>query len=93
MMGGAYSISAAQSIFTDKLIHYLQLNVPDIDPMAVIGPGATQFRSTMPSAAISGIVLSYMRSLHIVFAFAIALAGISTIVGIFAKWKTIHIRL
>jgi MFS transporter, DHA2 family, glioxin efflux transporter len=93
MMGGAYFISVAQAIFANKLLHNLQVNVPEINPMTVIGLGATRFRGTMPPAAIPGIVLSYMQSLHIVFAFAIALAGLSTIISMLAKWRTIHVRL
>jgi hypothetical protein len=93
MMGGAYFISAAQSIFANKLIHYLQLNVPEIDPMAVISIGATQFRGSLPASSVPGIVLSYMQSLHVVFILAIVLAGLSTIASGFAQWKKIHVRL
>ena len=92
-MGGAYFISAAQSIFANKLIHHLLVNVPEINPKTVVGLGATQFRSSLPSTAIPGIVLSYMQSLHIVFAFAIVLAGLSTLISMMAKWRTIQIRL
>jgi hypothetical protein len=93
MMGGTYFISAAQSIFANKLVHHLRVNVPQIDPTTVIGLGATQFRGTLPSSAIPGIVLSYMQSLHIVFALATALAGVATIVSLFAKWEKIQARL
>ena len=93
MIGGTYSISAAESIFANKLIHHLQVNVPDINPMVVIGPGATRFRSALPLTAIPGVVLSYMQSLHIVFAFATALAGFATIISMIAKWRTIHVRI
>ena len=93
MMGGAYFISVAQSIFANKLIHYLQANVPEINPMAVIAIGATQFRNSLPASRASGIVLSYMQSLRVVFILAIVLAAMSTIVSGFAKWKKIHVRL
>jgi len=92
-MGGAYFISAAQSAFANKLIHYLQVNVPELDPMAVIATGATQFSSTFPPTAIPGILLSYMQSLHVVFAIAIALAGVSAVVSLFAKWQIIQLRM
>lgn len=93
MIGGAYFISAAQSIFANKLIHYLQLNVPGINPMAVISIGATQFRSSLPASSVPGIVLSYMQSLHVVFILAIVLAGLSTTAAGFAQWRKIHVRL
>jgi hypothetical protein len=93
MMGGTFFISTAQSIFANKLLYHLRVNVPALDPNAVVGIGATQFRANFPSTAVSGIILSYMQSLHAVFAFAIALAGLSAILGLFAKWRTIHVRL
>jgi hypothetical protein len=31
--------------------------------------------------------------LHVVFAIAIALAGMSAVVSLFAKWQTIHVRM
>jgi hypothetical protein len=93
MIGGTFFISTAQSIFANELIHHLRINVPAVDPTAVFGIGATQFRGSLPSTATLGIVQSYMQSLHSVFAFAIALAGLSAILSLFAKWRTIHVRL
>src|ERR1700712_4442639 len=93
MMGGTYFISAAQSIFANKLIGHLKVNVPEIDPKEVVGLGATQFRDALPSTAIPGVVLSYMQSLHIVFALATALAGVATLVSLLARWEKIQVRL
>jgi MFS transporter, DHA2 family, glioxin efflux transporter len=93
MMGGTYFISAAQSIFGNKLIHHLLVNVPEINPKFVVGLGATQFRDSFPSTVIPGVVLSYMQSLHIVFALATALAGAATVVSLAAKWEKIQVRM
>jgi hypothetical protein len=93
MMGGTYFISAAQSIFANKLRQHLQVNVPGLDPTAVIGLGATQFRSVLDPTEIPGVILSYMQSIKIVFAFSIVLAGVATIVSLGAKWSKIHARV
>jgi hypothetical protein len=93
MMGGTYFISAAQAIFTNKLVAHLKVNVPEIDPNVVVGLGATQFRDTLPKTSIPGVVLSYMQSLHIVFALTIALAGVATLVSLLARWEKIQVRI
>ncbi|CZR52665.1 related to vacuolar basic amino acid transporter 3 [Phialocephala subalpina] len=76
MMGGTFFVSAAQSIFSNKLVKHLAVNVPDIDPQIIVGLGATGFRQTLPASAIPGVLLSYEQSLHPVFIFATVLAGV-----------------
>jgi len=92
-MGGTFFISAAQSIFSNKLVTHLKVNVPEIDPNIVIGLGATQFRDSLPAAAIPGILLSYIQSLHPLFILATTLAGAATLVSLIAKWERITLRL
>jgi len=41
MMGGTFFVSAADSIFSNKLVNHLKVNVPEIDPKIVIGLGTT----------------------------------------------------
>jgi MFS transporter, DHA2 family, glioxin efflux transporter len=93
MMGGTFFISTAESIFSNKLVKHLKVNVPEIDPKIVIGLGATQFRNSLPAAAIPGVVLSYMQSLHTVFILATTLAGVATLVSLIARWEKIKIRI
>lgn len=83
----------AQSIFANKLVHHLAINVPNLDPNAVVGGGATGFRSALPASATAGIVLSYMQSLHIVFALVIALAGMATLASVIPRFEKIKIKL
>jgi hypothetical protein len=92
MIGGAYFISAAQAIFGTKLVQHLAVNVPNLDPNVVVGGGATGFRSALPASATPEVVLSYMQSLHIVFALAIALAGMATLASVIPRFEKIKIR-
>ena len=93
MMGGTFFVSAADSIFSNKLVTHLKVNVPEIDPKIVIGLGATQFRNSLPATAILGVLLSYMQSLHTVFILATTLAGVATLVSLIARWEKIKIRI
>lgn len=92
-MGGTFFISAAESIFSNKLVQHLKVNVPDIDPEIVIALGATEFRGSLPDADIQGVVLSYMQSLHPVFILATTLAGVATVVSLVARWERITLRM
>ncbi|KAK5313081.1 hypothetical protein LTR93_011076 [Exophiala xenobiotica] len=93
MMGGAFFISAAESIFANKLVTHLKVNIPEIDPKIVTALGATRFRDSLPAVAVPGVVLSYMQSLHPVFILATTLAGVATLVSLIARWEKIKIRL
>ena len=93
MMGGTFFVSAAQSIFSNKLVKHLAVNVPDIDPQIIVGLGATGFRQALPASAIPGVLLSYEQSLHPVFIFATVLAGVGTLVALGGKWEKIKLRL
>ncbi|KIM96947.1 hypothetical protein OIDMADRAFT_131347 [Oidiodendron maius Zn] len=93
LVGGAFFISAAQSIFANRLIHYLQLNIPEINPFVVVSIGATQFRESLPASNIPGIVLSYSQSLQDLFILVIVLTGLSTIASGLAPLEKIKIRL
>jgi hypothetical protein len=93
MMGGTFFVSAAESIFSNKLVQHVRVNVPEIDPKMVIGLGATQFRSSLPKEAIPGVLLSYMQSLHPVFIMATTLAGVATLLSLIARWEKIKMRL
>jgi hypothetical protein len=93
MMGGTFFVSAAQSIFSNKLVKHLKVNVPEIDPNKVIGLGATNFRNSLPAAAIPGVLLSYMQSLQPVFILATTLAGVATLVTLITRWEKIRLRM
>jgi hypothetical protein len=56
-----------------------------VDPHKVLQTGATQIWTAFPSAAIPGILHSYLDGLHLVFILAIALGGASFIAGLFAS--------
>lgn len=60
-----------------------------MDPGLVVATGATQLRDTFADKDIGGILIAYMDGLKLAYALAIALAGISLPVALFAKWKNL----
>lgn len=89
-VGGSFFISAAQSAFNNQLIAAVTHRLPDINPMLVLGTGATQIRQVFTSTQVPIIIDSYMVGLRSVFGITIAAFGISTIIGSFGSWKRLH---
>ncbi|KUJ12181.1 MFS general substrate transporter [Mollisia scopiformis] len=88
-----YTAISLYAIFSNKLVQHLQVNVPDIDPKIVIGLGVTQFRNSLPAAALPGVLLSYIQSLHADFILATVLVAVATLVSLIAKWEKIKLRI
>jgi MFS family permease len=90
-IGGSFVISAGQSAFDNRLIATIPHNAPNIDPKEVIQTGVTDIWNVFSAADIPGILHSYLDGLHIVFAIAIAFAGLSFVIGLFAPGGKINI--
>jgi hypothetical protein len=89
-IGGAFALSAAQSGFINRMLNTLPRYAPDVDPLMVIGTGATQIRHVFPADQVTGIVLAYMAGLKVAFALALALAGVSVVVAALVPWKKLN---
>jgi ABC-type proline/glycine betaine transport system permease subunit len=89
-IGGAFFLSAAQSAFNNQLIKQIAINLPDIDPVAALGIGATQIRSVFTPAQVPLVVDAYMTGLKAVFAITVAAFGVAALVGFLGSWKRLH---
>ncbi|KAL4927704.1 MDR family MFS transporter [Aspergillus undulatus] len=90
-LGGAFSISAAQSAFVNTMIKELRSTAPNIDPMAVVTTGATQIRAVFTEPDdIRGILLAYMAGLKATFAISVGMVGFAFLVGFFSPWRRLH---
>ncbi|KAK1760426.1 efflux pump antibiotic resistance protein [Echria macrotheca] len=86
-IGGAFLVSAAQSAFINKLL----ANIPEgVDPLAIVGTGATQIRSVFPAEQIPGILVAYMEGLKTTFIIAVAGVGAAFVVSLAASWKRLN---
>ncbi|KAI9649177.1 hypothetical protein NHQ30_001745 [Ciborinia camelliae] len=86
-MGSAFILPAAQAIFQSELIKSLRAFVPEIDPLVVLGAGATSKGiSTLPKASLPGISKSYVTALRFTFALGVPVAGVAFLVSFFMPW-------
>lgn len=89
-IGGAFFVSAGQSVFTNYLIRGLASKAPSVDPVQLIATGATALRETFPVETIPGILLAYVEGLQATFAIAIVASGLATLVGLGSKWHRLN---
>lgn len=87
LVSGALSVSAAESIFTNRLIASLRSFAPGTDPAIVVATGATELRKVFAGDELLGVLRSYMKGLEAAWAVGIALAGIATLVALLAPHK------
>ena len=88
-IGGAIFVSAGQAAYTNRLIARLPVLAPGVNPALVIATGATELRATFSAEELPGIILAYMDGLRLTFALAIALAGVTLPIALFAKWQNV----
>ncbi|MCJ1311979.1 hypothetical protein MMC25_005653 [Agyrium rufum] len=89
-IGGSLLVSCGQSAFTNRLVTTVTQNVPGIESSLVISTGATAIRETFSAEQIPGVLMSYVSGLKLVFAIAIATAGVSAVVAPLMPWRKIN---
>jgi hypothetical protein len=88
-LGGAFSISIAQNIFSNTLIKQIPLYAKNVDPAIIIGAGATNIRSVTPPAELPGVLEAYNVAVTRTFILPIACAGIACICSVLFEWKSV----
>ena len=91
-VGGAFFVSAGQTAFANRLLDRVPITAPGVEPSLVVSTGATQLRSVFSAADIPGILIAYMDGIKLTFVLAIALAGITLPIALFAKWTNVKPR-
>ncbi|KAL2176414.1 major facilitator superfamily domain-containing protein [Thermothelomyces heterothallicus CBS 202.75] len=90
IVGGAFLVSAAQSAFVNKMVHELARSAPSLDPLMVLGTGATQIRDVFPADAVPGIVVAYMQGIKTALALVIGTTGFAFLVSLFSNFKRLN---
>ncbi|KAF2501646.1 MFS general substrate transporter [Lophium mytilinum] len=90
MIGGSFSLSAAQSAFNNRMVSRLASTAPGVNPATVLVTGATQIRWAFPPAQVPGVVVAYMAGLKVVFAITIGTFGMACLISMFGSWERLH---
>jgi MFS transporter, DHA2 family, glioxin efflux transporter len=74
-LGGAFSTSAGQAAFANRLLATLPKTAPGVAPGLVLLTGASELNDVFPADALPGILEAYMTGLKAAFAVAVAFSG------------------
>ncbi|EAT88377.2 hypothetical protein SNOG_04617 [Parastagonospora nodorum SN15] len=89
-VGGAFSTSAAQSGFVNRVLTTLAKTAPNISPEMVIGTGATQIRHAFPAEQVPEIVLAYMEGIKVTLILALSLTATACVLVVFVPRKRLN---
>ncbi|KAH6641073.1 major facilitator superfamily-domain-containing protein [Chaetomium tenue] len=89
-VGGAFLVSAAQSAFVNRMVHELATSAPSVNPLMVLGTGATQLRAVFPPDVVPGVLAAYMAGIKTALAIALASVGIAFCVSLFSNFKRLN---
>jgi hypothetical protein len=90
MIGGSFTLAAAQSGFNNRLISTLRHSSPDISPATVLLTGATQIRTAFTASQVPQVVAAYMAGLKVVFAITAGTFAFGTLIALCASWEKLH---
>jgi hypothetical protein len=83
-------IAAAQSGFTNQLLHKLESTAPNVDHALITSTGATALRQVFHGAELDGVIRAYAWGVKVAFAITIASCGISAITSLATKWDNVN---
>ncbi|RFU31415.1 hypothetical protein B7463_g4900, partial [Scytalidium lignicola] len=90
-VGGAFMVSAAQAAFVNVLVKVLTHSAPDVNPLILLGTGASDLRKVFSAEQLPGILEAYMRGLKISFAIGLAATGVAlVIITFFQRWNRLN---
>ncbi|RMZ79786.1 hypothetical protein DV738_g3197, partial [Chaetothyriales sp. CBS 135597] len=88
-LGGAFSVSIAQNIFSNTLVKQIPLQTQGVDPALIIAAGATHIRDVTPPSQLPGVLSAYNSAVTNTFILSIATAGIAVCFSALFEWKSV----
>jgi hypothetical protein len=88
-LGGAISVSIAQSVFSNTLRKQIPLLTTGVDVEKVINAGATHLREVVTSSQLPGCLEAYSKAVSNAFVLPIVMAGLALIASFFMEMKSV----
>jgi hypothetical protein len=86
-MSGAYFVTTAQSLFSNRLLQRIGQTAPNIDPQKVLQTGASEIRQVFSGEELASVIAAYMTGLKAVFTFCVAGAVFSILLSLVIPFK------
>lgn len=93
-LGGAFSTSAAQSAFVNRLLATLPKTAPSVNPGLVLITGASDLQKVFLPDVLPGVLQAYMVGIKAAFIVAIAFCGAACLCSLAIPMKKLptHIK-
>jgi hypothetical protein len=91
-IGGTIFVSVAQTVFANKLLSSLHAHVPGLDPLVVIGNGASGLRSAVGKVGerfVPDVLLAYNEAISDVFVVALVMSCLSILGAMAMEWRSV----
>lgn len=89
---GAYFVTAAQSIFANRLLHKLLSTSPNIDAAKVLATGASEIHQVFSGEDLTAVLDAYMVGIKDVFAFSLAGSSLAVLIAVIIPFKRLPIH-
>ncbi|KAJ5654531.1 Sucrose symporterplant [Penicillium lividum] len=90
VLGGALFTSAAQSVFTTRLVkNLIALDMPGFDPSAIVHAGATGLRKMVKPDQLPRVLEAYNDAVVHVLQLALIIGSISIIGALGVEWRSV----
>lgn len=76
-IGGAFSISIAQNIFSNTLIQEIPKHTSGVSPATIVAAGATHVRDVTPPGQLQGVLQAYNLAINRAFILPIAVGALA----------------
>lgn len=86
-ISGAYFVTAAQSLFANRLLHTLANTAPNINAASVLATGATDIHRVFAGPDLAAVLHAYMVGIKDVFAFSMAGAAFTAVWSLVIPFK------
>ncbi|PCG97155.1 Major facilitator superfamily domain, general substrate transporter [Penicillium occitanis (nom. inval.)] len=86
-LSGGYFVTAAQSLFTNRLLDSLSTTAPSINSGLVLATGATELHRVFSGEDLTAILSSYMVGIKDVFAWSMAGAAFTAVLALVVPFK------
>jgi hypothetical protein len=89
-LSGAYFVTAAQSLFANRLLEELATSAPNVDVAKVLATGATQIREVFAGADLEAVIRVYMVGIKDVFLFSLAGTALTVLLALLIPLKKLE---
>jgi hypothetical protein len=72
------------------MLNRIATSAPDVNPLVLLGTGATQIRQVFSPEQVPGILIAYMAGIKTALALAIAGVGAAFAVSLFSHFKRLN---